>query len=43
MPMVDQPVMHDIGYHVRSGKHDVTEFDWDQYLTFADMHWHEKR
>ena len=43
MPMVDQPVMHDIGYHVRSGKHDVTEFDWDQYLTFADMHWREKR
>jgi hypothetical protein len=40
MPAVDQPVMHDIGYHVRSGKHDVTEFDWDQYLAFADMHWH---
>jgi hypothetical protein len=40
MPAVDQAVMHDIGYHVRSGKHDVTEFDWDQYLAFADMHWH---
>ncbi|HXJ39501.1 MAG TPA: hypothetical protein VNH18_09485, partial [Bryobacteraceae bacterium] len=40
MPMVDQAVMHDVGYHVRSGKHDVTEFDWDQYLAFADLHWH---
>jgi hypothetical protein len=39
MPAVDQPVMHDIGYHIRTGKHDVTEFDWDQYLNFADLHW----
>ena len=40
MPLVDQAVMHDVGYHVRSGKHDVLEFDWDQYLAFADLHWH---
>lgn len=40
MPAVDQAVMRDVGYHVRSGRHDVTEFDWDQYLAFADMHWH---
>jgi hypothetical protein len=39
MPVVDQPVMHDVGYHVRTGKHDVTDFDWDQYLNFADLHW----
>ncbi len=39
MPMVDQAILQDIGYHVRSGKHDVTEFDWRQYIAFADQHW----
>lgn len=38
MPAVDQPVMTDVAYHVRTGKHDVTSYDWEQYLKFADMH-----
>ena len=38
MPAVDTPVVGRIGYHVRSGKHDVTMFDWKQYLDFADKH-----
>ncbi|MDE3196015.1 MAG: acetylxylan esterase [Acidobacteriota bacterium] len=42
MPPLNQPIMHDVGYHIRSGRHDVTDYDWDQYLAFADLHW-EKR
>jgi len=38
MPAVDEPVMHTIGYHIRSGGHDVTRYDWQQYLDFADRH-----
>lgn len=38
MPAVDHPVAGTIGYHIRSGPHDVTEFDWEQYLSFADRH-----
>lgn len=38
MPSVNHPVCDTIAYHIRTGKHDVTEFDWDQYLNFADRH-----
>ena len=38
MPEVDQPVRSTIGYHIRTGSHDVTKYDWDQYLDFADRH-----
>jgi hypothetical protein len=38
MPEVNQPVGDTIGYHMRSGKHNVTDFDWEQYLRFADKH-----
>ena len=38
-PAFDQPLKSGtIGYHVRSGGHDVKDFDWQQYLDFADRH-----
>ncbi len=37
-PSLNQPVGEFIRYHNRSGKHDVTDYDWEQYLAFADRH-----
>jgi hypothetical protein len=39
MPAVDQPAVYEkIGYHIRSGRHDVTAYDWQQFITFANLH-----
>ena len=35
-PAVDAPVGRTIGYHVRSGKHDLLEADWIRFADFAD-------
>jgi hypothetical protein len=43
MPAVHQPIMHTIGYHIRAGKHDITAYDWDRYLDFADKHFGRRR
>lgn len=36
MPPVDHPVGETIRYHIRTGKHDFTLYDWQQYLDFSD-------
>jgi hypothetical protein len=45
MPALNHPIQHTIAFHIRTGKHEVTEFDWGQFLLFADKHFgaHERR
>jgi len=38
MPGIHQPEGDAVGYHVRAGKHDVTDYDWEQWIKFADRH-----
>ena len=43
MPELHQPVTTTIGYHIRAGKHDVTDYDWDQFINFANIHLKKRR
>ncbi len=35
MPPVNQPVQNTVAYHIRTGGHDVTSYDWEQYIKWA--------
>jgi len=40
MPKPQQPLhTGHIGHHIRKGKHNLVEYDWDRYMDFADKHW----
>lgn len=39
-PAVNTPVYGDrMGYHIRPGKHDLIEYDWERFMDFADKVW----
>ena len=38
LPPLHTPLMGYVGYHIREGKHDITLYDWEQYMNFADKY-----
>ena len=40
MPSLDTPVTRGrVGYHIRRGIHNLTPYDWQRYMDFADRLW----
>ncbi|MBL8816942.1 MAG: hypothetical protein JNL58_13010 [Planctomyces sp.] len=42
-PPTNSSVGVSVGYHVRTGDHEITEYDWSRYLDFADRHLRRRR
>jgi hypothetical protein len=39
MPGPEQGVISgNLGCHIKSGAHDMDEYDWERYLNFCDKH-----
>jgi hypothetical protein len=38
MPPVETPVGDFIGYHNRKGGHGLNDYDWQQFINFAERH-----
>jgi hypothetical protein len=40
MPALERPLIAGRrGYHVRRGGHNLTRYDWESFMTFADSLW----
>jgi len=42
-PPPDSSIGDSIGYHLRTGGHAITSYDWECYLDFADRHFAERK
>jgi hypothetical protein len=43
LPEINKPLWTGkMGYHIRTGTHGITRFDWEKYLDFADYHFNRK-
>ena len=38
LPAINEPLISgNMAYHIRTGKHDLTKFDWERYIDFVDQ------
>ncbi len=42
MPQTNRSLGATTGFHIRTGGHDVTTYDWEQFLNFTDRHLYKK-
>lgn len=42
MPGINQPIGDRVAYHIRSGVHDVTDYDWENYIRFTNRWLYKK-
>ncbi len=42
MPAPNTPVSETVGYHIRTGKHDITPYDWEQFINFANKQFYSQ-
>jgi hypothetical protein len=38
LPKENKPAFGIVGYYMRSGKHDIVLYDWEQFINFANLH-----
>lgn len=41
-PEIDTPIHGVLSYHIRSGKHDINQYDWQQYFKFMNTYFSKK-
>ncbi len=37
-PLIETPIYSTIGHHLRDGGHDLTPYEWQNFLKFAELH-----
>ncbi len=43
MPALNSPVFGDLSYHIRKGPHEITLYDWNCYMDFAEQYFKTSR